>query len=95
MILRHLADNRTLQATFANLIGATQFKTVEDNILMKTKCPKCKKPNTWEHHLKCYNLQTPQITQTKLWLESIKGYITTIATPQLAKLEASQSEYYS
>ena len=37
-ILQHLAENRKLQTTFSNLIGATRFKTVKEGKLRAAVC---------------------------------------------------------
>ena len=52
-----MADDRKLQVTFDNLIGATRFKTLRGAQLIQTKCPKQGrgKPDSWEHILECYS----------------------------------------
>ena len=60
-----MQNNRELQVTMNNIIGATRFKTMEKGQLMKAKCPKpkCKEIDSWEHFKKCY--QIPPIADLK------------------------------
>ena len=54
-----MRDDRGLQVTFNNLIGATRFKTLIGNKLMRTKCPNtnCGKVDSWEHFAQCYGIK--------------------------------------
>ena len=54
-----MKDDRGLQVTFNNLIGATRFKTLSGSRLMRAKCPKagCGKVDSWEHFVQCYEAE--------------------------------------
>ena len=54
-----MKDERGLQVTLNNLIGATRFKTFNGTKLMRAKCPKenCGKTDSWEHFVRCYEVE--------------------------------------
>ena len=85
-ILSHLSHSRTLQVTFANIIGATRFKTLVSNKLVKTRCPKCKKDvDSWKHLTDCYGATPPEEQARKIWLKNITHFIETIYAENPAK----------
>ena len=97
-ILRFLSEDRKLQVTLSNLIGATRFKTKgEDNKLYVTICPKCKKElDEWEHHKICYEVKVPnknEMGTKEKWLMFIKKYMNKITTETPAKYTASSTRY--
>ena len=53
-ILAHMAEDRTLQTTFGNLLGATRFKAGKQGKQWRTVCPKCKERiDSWRHCADC------------------------------------------
>ena len=56
-----MAQSRSLQATFNNIVGATRFKVFEDSHLRKARCQKagCGSIDSWEHFCACY--EVPEI----------------------------------
>ena len=85
-IMNHLSYSRTLQVTFANIIGATRFKTLVANKLTKTRCPNCKKQiDSWNHLTDCYGAIPPEEQARKLWLANITQFIETIYAENPAK----------
>ena len=53
-----MAESRSLQVTFNNIVGATRFKTFEGSQLRKAKCQRkgCGAIDSWEHFLACYQV---------------------------------------
>ena len=53
-----MRDDRGLQVTCNNLIGATRFKTFDGARLMRAKCPNkhCGGVDSWEHFIQCYGV---------------------------------------
>ena len=53
-----MSDSRPLQTTLNNIIGATRFKTLVGQRLMRTLCPKkgCNMIDSWEHFCECYEI---------------------------------------
>ena len=96
-ILRFLEQDRKLQVTFTNLIGATRYKTTGKGKLYVTLRPKCKVGlDNWGYHKECYKLQILSIEDTdsqKAWLTLVRGYTGRIATEKPAKYVASRVRY--
>ena len=89
-ILRHLAKERKLQTTFANLIGATRFKAVKDGKLRHTICPRCKEIDSWEHCMQCYGVDPGNGQEHNSWLRHIEGMMQNITTDTPAAYVASE-----
>ena len=98
-ILRKLANNRPLQVTLCNLLGAGRFKTINDNCLMCTSCPRCKQPDSQAYHEICYrnNLPTKE-TRVKegedSWIKCLISYLKVIQTDSPAKYTPSGQKYH-
>ena len=97
-LLRKLANNRPLQVTLCNLIGAGRFKTVHENNLMRTICPKCKKPDSWTHHKLCYQEELPRRgiklkKGAEVWMGEMIKYLKIIKTENPAKHDPSKAKY--
>ena len=88
-ILRHLAKNRKLQATFANLVGATRFKAVKEGKLRHTICPRCGSIDSWEHCMTCYEVNQVDFKGHDIWLQSIEQMMSEITTDAPARYTAS------
>ena len=92
-----MADDRTLQTTFGNLMGATRFKASEKGKLWHTVCPKCKtKIDSWEHCAECYQIETKEIKNEKQWLANIRDItkkIKTVAPAQYATSNIQHTQY--
>ena len=88
-ILRHLASNRKLQATFVNLVGATRFKEVKEGKLRHTLCPRCKEIDSWDHCITCYGVNPVGTQEHSAWLQAIEKMMTEITTDTPAKHMAS------
>ena len=98
-ILRKLANNRPLQVTLCNLLGAGRFKTINDNCLMRTSCPRCKQPDSWAHHKICYrnNLPTKETRAEEgedSWIKCLISYLKVIQTDSPAKYTPSGQKYH-
>ena len=90
-ILAHLAEDRTLQTTFGNLLGATIFKAGKQGKLWHTVCPKCKERiDSWSHCAECYQLEIKEAKNEKQWLANIKEIIKEIKTATPAKYITSE-----
>ena len=91
-ILRSLADDRTFQTTFGNLIGGTRFKAATKGILKHTICPNCKENlDSWSHCVECYKLQLGEIKNEKQWLLNIRLILEKIKTETPGKYTPSNS----
>ena len=89
-ILRHLATNRKLQATFVNLVGTTRFKAVKEGKLRHTICPRCKEVDSWEHCITCYGVSPVGTQEHRLWLQPIEKMMYEITTDTPAQYIASE-----
>ena len=93
-ILAHLEEDRTLQTTFANLVGAIRFKAGKKGRLWHTVCPNCKKEiDSWEHCVSCYQIKAKEAKNEKQWLANIKEIIEKIKTATPAKYTASEHQH--
>ena len=88
-IPRHLAKDRKLQTTFANLIGATRFKAVKEGKLRHTECPRCKEIDSWEHCMQCYGVEPGNRHEQNRWLQHIEEMMENITTDTPAAYAAS------
>ena len=95
MLLRTLARSRPLQVTLCNLIAAGRFKTIHNNQLMRTQCPRCKEPDSWGHHMECFRDQLAGLkTKNDIeWKRNMLLYIKSIHTEHPAKYTASDKKY--
>ena len=89
-ILRYLAKNRKLQATFANLVGATRFKAVKEGKLRHTICPRCEEIDSWEHCMTCYGMEPADTKEHKIWLHSVERMMSELTTDTPARYKASE-----
>ena len=93
-ILGSLDDDRMLQTTFGNLIGATRFKTIKEGELRGTVCPKCKKAvDTWKHCVECHEIQFRSSANEKQWLRNIRTIMETVKTTTPGKFEAADTPF--
>ena len=85
-----MAQDRTLQTTFANLMGATRFKASKQGKLWRAICPKCREAaDSWSHCVTCHQLEVTEIGNEKKWLANIKAIVSKNKTATLAKNAAS------
>ena len=93
-ILASMADDRTLQTTFGNLMGATRFKASGKGKIWHTVCPKCKTEiDSWEHCVKCYQIQAKEVKNEKQWLANIRDITEKIKTATPAKYTTSNIQH--
>ena len=89
-ILQELSTDRKLQTTFTNLVGATRFKTVKDGKLHHAICPRCEDIDSWEHCMKCYNIEPIKKLGQKNWLKNIDEVMNKLTTDTPAKYKPAE-----
>ena len=85
-ITNQLAHSRPLQVTFANIIGATRYKTLVRNNIVATRCPKRKEQiDDWNHLTECHKINKPEEGKEKEWLKSVTKFIEAVQMDNPAK----------